>query len=112
MVDADRADLDLEMADAERVDQILAQRATRLGTQAQHVARSVVTLQGREIHARDRPQEPRGLPFLLYGAARGDSGGAAFDSAAIDAQRADDIEIERHAGIAIVLEDRTNRRTP
>ena len=112
MIDAHRADLDVEVADAEGVDQVGPQRASRLGAQSQHVAGRVVSLQGREVHAGDRPQQPRGLPFLLYGPAGGDRGGAALDGAAIHAQRADDFEIERHAGVAIVLEHRTNGNAP
>src|SRR5882762_101467 len=112
VIDADRANLDIEIADAERVDQVLAQRATGLGAEPQHVAGRVVALQRRQVHAGDRAQQPRGLPFLLYGTARWDGGGAAFHGAAIDAQRADDVEIERQTGIAIVLEDRTNWYAP
>ena len=86
--------------DAERVGEIVAQRMTRFGAQPSDVARRVVARQRREIHQRDRAEQPRGLPFLLDGAARGDGRRAALDGAPIDANRPHDVEVERHSGIA------------
>ena len=101
VVDAHRADLDAEVLDAERVGEVVAQRMARLGAEAPHVARRVVAGERREIDQRDGAQQPRRLPLLLHGAARRNRRGAALDGAAIHANRAHDVEVERHARIAL-----------
>src|SRR5438105_9536465 len=100
------------MTDAQRVDEIGAQRAARFGAQPYNAPRGVVTLQRREIHAGDRTQQPGRLPFLLYSSACRDGRRAALDGAAIHPQPRNDVEVERDARIAIVGEKRTSRYGP
>src|SRR5690606_35766909 len=72
VVDAYRADGDAERTDAECLDEVLTQRATRLRAQPSHVAGGVVTRERREVDERDRAQQPRRLPLLLDRATRRD----------------------------------------
>ena len=75
-------------------------RSSRSGWRA--LAHSRRTLPGvssprqrRQVHQRDRAQQPRGLPLLLHRAARRNRRGAALDGAAVHADRPDRVEVER-----------------
>src|SRR5206468_10580206 len=74
------------------------------------IAGGVVAGERGEIDQRDRAEQPPRLPLLLDRAARRDGGGASLDGAAVHAERADDVEVERGARIpldVIVGEART-----
>src|SRR6185295_4954505 len=83
VIDAHGADLDVQVRDAERVDEVRADGAPRFGAEPDDVPRGVVALERRQVHAGDRAEQPRGLPFLLDGAARGDRGRAPLHRAAV-----------------------------
>src|SRR5439155_16035403 len=100
VVQAHGPDLDAELARAEGVEDVPADRALRLGTESEHVGRGVVALQGCEVEAGDGTEQPGGLPFLLDRAARGDRRGAALHGALVHAQGADQIHIEDGARVA------------
>ena len=103
VIDADRAGRDAEVADAERVEQVLAHRLTGFRAQPLDVAGSVVAGEGRQVDAGDRPQQPRRLPVLLDRAARAQRRGAAFGRAQVDAGAVDPAQIERDARVAFTL---------
>ena len=113
VVHAHRADLDRRARSTPSASsEVVAQRMARLGAQAPDVARRVVAGERREVHQRDRAQQPRGLPLLLHRAPRGHRRRAALDGAAIDANRAHDVEVERHSRIAldVIRRQRPRRR--
>src|SRR5881396_1575293 len=99
VVDAYRAHGDPDPGGSEGGEQVGPHGTLRLGAQAEHVGRSVVALERGQVHAGDRAQEPRGLPFFLDGASRRDRSGAALHRAAIHAQRPHQVEVERRARI-------------
>src|SRR5438445_609036 len=76
-------------------------RITFRGAQPQHVGRGVVALEGREVDAGDGAEQPGGLPFLLDGAPGRDGGGAPLHGRAVHAHRADPVEVERDARVAL-----------
>ena len=69
-IDADGADLGRRVGEAERLDEVVAQRPAGLGAEAVHAARRVVAGQRGEVDAGERLDEPGGLELLLHGAAR------------------------------------------
>src|SRR5216684_3278660 len=87
VIDADGAHRELQVLDAQRLNEIAAHGMLSLGTQSQHVGGRVVALQRGEVHAGDGPQQPGGLPLALHGAAGGDRDRAALDGAAVHMQR-------------------------
>ena len=68
----------------------------RLGAQPPHVAGRVVAGERGEIDQRDRAQQPRRLPLLLDRAPRRDRRRAPLDGAAVHADGADDVEVQRN----------------
>jgi hypothetical protein len=81
---------------------IVAQGLARLGAQALDAAGRVIARQGGKVDARQRLEQPCGLPVFLDRAARADGGGASLEGGAVHADTADPVEIERIAGIALV----------
>ena len=100
VIDAHRTGRQPKVADAQRLDQVRPQRCARLGAQAPDPAGRVVAVQRRKVDATDRLQQPRRLPVLLHGAARGQGSGPALHRAEIDPHRIDQIAIQGRARIA------------
>src|SRR2546428_10601613 len=101
VIDAHRGDHDAELGRAQRLEEVAADRPLCLGAQPQHVGRSVVALERREVDAGDGAEQPGGLPFLLDGAPGRDGGGAPLHGRAVHAHRADPVEVERDARVAL-----------
>jgi hypothetical protein len=70
-----------------------------LGTQAADTLVGVIAGESCQVHASNRSQKPRCLPFLLYGASRDLGLSAAFDGAGVNAHLAHPIEVERSAAV-------------
>src|SRR5262249_44852872 len=68
MIDTDRADTDIQFANAEPSDEFVLHRLAGLGAETPHALIGVVTGKRGEIHAGDGAQEPGDLAVLLDGA--------------------------------------------
>ena len=99
MVDANRGYPDREPLGAELVEQIGGDGLTRLGAEPADPARCVVAGEGGEIHQRDGPQQPGGLPLLLHRSAAPQRGGSALNRAPVDPDFAQPREVQRHSRI-------------
>ena len=100
VIDADRADLDGVISHAQCGQDVFADGLAGLGAQARDFGGSVIARQRGEVDGGDGLEQPGRLPVFFDRAARRDRGGAAFDGAAIDADIAQQVELERGAGIA------------
>src|SRR5205814_4483991 len=74
-------------------------RLLRLGAQPPHPLIAVVARERREVHAGDRPQEPRDLPVLLHGTTGKERLCTALDGTGVDAYAVDPVQVERDAGV-------------
>ena len=99
MIDADRADGQVQILDAEAFNNVALQRIARLGAEAPHAVGGVVAAEGGQIHAGDGAKQPRGLRFLLYGAPRYVGGRAPLNGTGVDAHALNPIEIERNVAV-------------
>src|SRR5437868_9965602 len=99
VVHANGSDLDLQFLDAELLFQFLLDGAPGLRAQAANALLGVITGKSCQIHAGNRPQKPRRLPFFLYSSSRDMGLNAALDGAGVDPDFTDPIEIEGNAGI-------------
>ena len=101
MIDADRGRPDRRGADAQRLDDVAAERVDRLGAEPAHALVGVVAVQRRQVHAGDGAQQPGRLVVGLDAAPLGQRRDAPLQRAAVDvAHRFQEAEVERHAGIA------------
>ena len=99
-IDADRGDGRRRVAEAERCEDVLVERLSRLGAQAMHPSRRVVAGERRQIEAAQRPDQPRGLIFLLDRAPGGKARRAPLDGAGVDPDGLEPRDVEGDAGIA------------
>ena len=79
-VHADCAHCDSFVLHAECLDEVLADGCVGLVAEPAHVARGVVTVQRGEVDAGHDPQQPRGLPLLLYRTPRLERGSSGLRS--------------------------------
>ena len=73
VINADRADGEVQLFDAEAFDEMALQRVARLGAEPADAIDGVVTAERGQVHAGDGTEQPRGLRILLHGAS-GDVG--------------------------------------
>src|SRR5258708_16048567 len=99
MIDADRADADFQVGDAQLFNQFVLQRLASLGAEATDSFVSVIAGERGQVHAGDRAEEPGKLPIFFDGAASDQGRGTAFDGAGVDADGLDPLQIERSAAI-------------
>src|ERR1700686_5866291 len=99
VIDAHRAHLDAEFLDPELLYELLLNGLPRLRAQPPHSLIGIIARERGQIHAGDRTQKPRGLPFFFYRAARHLRLDAAFHGARIDSNFLQPIQIERNAGV-------------
>ena len=99
-IDADRSDRKPEIGNVERGENLVAQRAARLGAEPAHALGRVVARERRQVDASHRLHEPGGLVFLLDRAAGGQRRGPSFDRAGVDADTLEPVGRERDARIA------------
>ena len=104
VIHANRPHLNAEFFDTEFLHEILLERLSRLPAQSSHALIRVIARECCQIHARDRAQEPRSLPFFLDGAACHLRLGAAFHGSRVHANVLQPVQIERNAD---VREERT-----
>src|SRR5262245_23871976 len=100
MVDADGCNLRLEPRDAKRLDDVGSQWLASLRAQAADIAGRVVTAECGEVHQRDRPKQPRRLPFLLDRAPGWDRRRATFGGASVNPDAQDPVEVQWLAGVS------------
>ena len=101
VVDADRRRPDRRGFDAQRLDDVAAERVDGLGAQPPHALLGVVAVQRRQVHAGDGAQQPGRLVVALDAAPLGQRRDAPLQRAAVDvAHRFQEAEVERHAGVA------------
>ena len=99
-IDADGGDGRRRVGEAEGGEEVVAQRAARLGAEAADALGRVVAGERGEIDAGQRLHQPGGLVFLLDRAAGGQRRGAALDRAGVDADALEPGGVERNARIA------------
>jgi len=88
------ADLDIQLRDSEFLDNVVLNGLTGFGTKAANTLVCVITVERREIHARDGAKEPRNLPIFFHGAPRDERCGAALDGAGIYADALHPVEVQ------------------
>ena len=81
VVDADGADVEVQVFDLQSFDEVVFEWAAGLGAEAFDALGGVVAGERGEVHAGDGAEQPGGLPVLLDAAAGADGGGAALDGA-------------------------------
>ena len=86
--------------EAEAGDDVIAQRALRLGAEAVDAARRVVTRQGREVDALEGLHKPCGLVVLLDRAACGEARGAALRGGEVHLHVLEPVEGQGCSGVA------------
>jgi len=101
VIDADRTDFDVKIADAELVEEFLLNRLARFGAEAANAFVGVVARERGQVHASDGAKKPGDLPIFFHSAAGYEGGRTALDGGSIDANRFDPIEIERSAAIGM-----------
>ena len=101
-IDANRADGDLLIREAQGGRACLAGRLPGLGAQAPDPPRRVIAGQGGQVDAGDGAQQPGGLPVFLDRAAGGQSGHPPLDRAAVRARTRHPVKVQRDSGIASV----------
>ena len=99
VIDADRADGEVQLFNAEGLDELALKRIARLGAETLDALGGIVAAEGGQIHAGDGAEQPRGLIFFFDGAARGVGLRSALDGAGVDADFLDPVEIEGNAAI-------------
>src|SRR2546427_1609733 len=102
MIDADRPNLNIKTTHSKRIQYFLAYGMASLGTQAQDISRSVVSLQRSEVDTGDGTQQPGRLPFFLDSAPCRYSCCTPLDRAAIHAHLAHPIHVKRHTRVTSV----------
>ena len=103
MIDADRADLEIELAGIQRVDDILAQGLPGFGAQPRNLARRVIASQGGQVDHGDGSQQPSRLPGFLDAAPRRERGCPPLGGAQVDLCSAHPAHIQRDARISFLL---------
>jgi hypothetical protein len=93
--------VDPELLDAERLLDVLADGTAGFSAQPPHEAWRIVAGEGRQVHQRDGPEQPGGLPFPLHRPPRRDRRRAALDGAPVDADGAHDVQVECRARVAL-----------
>ncbi len=109
VVDADGADVQVEVFDLESLDEVVFEGAAGFGAQTLHALGGVIAGERREVHAGDGAEQPGGLPVLLDAAAGADGGGAALDGGGVDADLFDPADVERDAVVRRRVRDRAAR---
>ena len=99
VIDANRRDFDAELLDAKFLDQFLLDRLPRFRAQPPHALVGVVAGKRGQIHAGDRAQKPRRLPFFLYSPSRDLRLRAALDGAGVHSHFLHPIQIKRDPGV-------------
>ena len=100
-IDADCADGRRRVFQAERLDQVGAQRPHRLGAEPLHAAGRIVAGKRGEVDAGQRLHQPGGLVFLLHRAPGRQRRGAALDGAEIDLDGLERFRTERSSCVAL-----------
>ena len=101
VIHANGCDLHFEFFNSQLVHQILLHRLPRLRAQTAHTFFRVIAGKRGQIHARDRPQQPCRLPFLLHGSSRYLGLGAAFHCAGVHANFLHPIQVERNSRVLL-----------
>ena len=109
VVDANCSYLHFEFVNPQFVHQILLHRLPRLRTKTAHALFRVVAGKRGQIHAGDRPQKPRRLPFLLYSSSRYLRLGAAFHRARVHSNFLYPIQVERNSRVLLQRAPGKNR---
>jgi hypothetical protein len=99
VVHADGGDFYFEGFDAEFPYKIMLKRLSAFRAKAADALVGVITGKRGEIHAGDRAEEPRCLPFLFYRAARYLRLCEALDRAGVHANFLHPIQIEWNSGV-------------
>jgi hypothetical protein len=99
VIHANGCDLNLQFLDPKLLFYFLLDGVPGLGAQAANALIGIIARKSSQVHAGNRPQKPRHLPFLFYGSSRDMGLNAALDCARIDSHFSDPIQIEGNAGI-------------
>src|SRR6185312_12742742 len=96
VVDADGADVEVQVLDLESLDEMVFERAAGFGAETLDALGGVVAGERGEVHAGDGAEEPGGLPVLLDAAAGADGAGAALDGGGVNADLFHPADVERN----------------
>src|SRR6202795_3184946 len=99
VIHANGCDLNLQFLDPKLLFYFLLDGVPGLGAQAANALVGIIARKSSQIHAGNRPQKPRRLPFLFYGSSRDMGLDAALDCAGVNADFSNPIEVEAIAGI-------------
>jgi hypothetical protein len=99
VVHTDRSDLNLQFLDPKLLFHFLLDGVPGLRAQTANALVGIIAGKRGQIHAGNRSQKPRRLPFFFYGSSSDMGLNAALDCAGVDSDFADPIQIEGNAGI-------------